>query len=242
MKKFIYLLLLIFPCFVSAATCEAADKAALLTLSSVIEVNYEEMDGYYTGEEVGYPEGLAEEDYDDYKLEYNYFNINILNITEDFYIVITNNINDTELTINYSDSEDGIYTFLHETLSNVTTYTINVYSSGENGCSGELLAVKYLVVPKYNEYSTWDMCEDYSDEAVCQKYTTVETYNESFVFNALSLAYSERFNVDIDDDIDVESIIDVVLDNFVYILIGGIGVIGIVVLIIFINKKRSDLK
>lgn len=238
MKKILYILLLLFPNLVLAATCSASDKADLLTLSSVVSVNYVENTGYYTGEEVGYPEGLDEEDYEDYVVEYNYFTINIYNLLEDYYVKVTNNVNDTEIIVEYSDLVDGTYTFEHETLSDVTTYTFEIYASSDTNCEDTHLTTKYLTVPKYNSYSTLAVCDSYPDESVCQKYTTVSTYTESYVFSYLT---NENFNSNLDDAVDTDAD-DSVYINILYLILGGVSIVIIVLIIRVIIKKRSDLK
>ncbi len=221
---------------VNAASCPAKDKADLLSLSSVINANYIEQTGYYTEDQIDDPG-----DYEANKEQfaYNYFTIDLYNLTENYYVEITNNVNDKVKTVNYDDLKDGLYTFKHGSLNNVTTYTIEVYASGKTSCSGEHLTTKYLVVPKYNQYASLGMCEGNEDKAVCQKYTTSETYTEDSV---LAYLRNEKFNSDKDNDKDDDNFVDVLQDNFIYIIIGGFSLIVVILVARVIIKKRSDLK
>lgn len=240
MKKFLYLLtILLIPINIGAATCSTTEKSTLITKSNLITFNYVEEEDYYTGEEVGYPETLDEEDYADYKLYYEYFNINILNLTEEFYIKVTNNVNSEVSYIYYEDVKDGIYTFMHTTLSDVTTYKFEIYSSSQTECENELITIKYLLVPKYNVYSNLTSCLIYPDETVCQKYTTVSTYTESYVLEKLStVSYSDKET----EEVGEESIFSYLAENLIYIILGGVSISAITAVIIVIRKKRSDLK
>lgn len=241
MKKiFILFILLLSPVMVSASTCSASDKASLLTLSSVVSINYEEMTGYYTEDELGDVEGYDEENTDELDWSYNYFNINLLNLTEDFYAVITNNVNDTKLTVNYSDTSDKIYTFMHETLSEVTSYTIKIYASSNTNCEDTVLTTLYLVVPKYNRFSTLGLCTGNEDAAVCQKYTTVTTYTESYVLEKLISGSTVEESEDLEEN--ENSVFEFFESNYVYVLYVIAGGIIIGVLVVFIKRKRSDLK
>ncbi len=241
MKKILFLLtLLVLPLSVNGASCSTTEKASLITKANLLNFNYVEEEGYYTGEEVGYPETLDEEDYADYKVYYEYFVINILNLSEEFYIKVSNNVNNEVFYIYYDDIENGMYSFNHQTLSDVTTYQFDVYSSSETECEDELITVKYLLVPKYNEYSTLTMCLDNPDESVCQKYTTVSTYTESYVFEKLTSNSSEEKEET--TDVEDENLFSLLNENIVYIILGGISIVAIAAVIVVVRKKRSDLK
>ena len=70
--------------------------------------------------------------------------ISIINLTEKFYLKITNDYNDEVWNYSYKDSQDGRINIEWDDLSEVTTFTIKIYSSEQTGCKGESYKTLYL--------------------------------------------------------------------------------------------------
>lgn len=156
--------------FVNAASrCDATEAANLNREVVNIKASYEEAEGVLDPDEYLRPPAIEGEEYD---YTYNYFKITIMNITENFYIEVTNDQNNQKLRFDYSDSEDGVVTFDWEGLSEVTNFTIKVYASNNTKCSGETYRTVYLTTPRYNSYYNYAICNEASDYYMCQKYVS----------------------------------------------------------------------
>lgn len=106
----------------------------------------------------------------------DYVNIIILNMTEDFYLRITNEIDDTEKIIYYDDTTEGRYNYRWDNLLDVTKFNIEVFTTDMVACPDELFKTLYITTPKYNELHEAYICSEYDDFELCQKYiTTTET-------------------------------------------------------------------
>ena len=58
--------------------------------------------------------------------KYNYFKVSIINISENFYVEISNDYNRDKLVYQYKDTQDGVITFDWKNLDKVTTFTVKV--------------------------------------------------------------------------------------------------------------------
>ena len=64
--------------------------------------------------------------FNDGDVDADIFQISVLNITEDFYVVITNNYNSETKTLTYSDVTDGVATYTWRNIDAVTNFTYKV--------------------------------------------------------------------------------------------------------------------
>lgn len=243
MKKMFCLLFLLFPVYVSAATCSTEDKASLLSESGFVTVNYEEVVNQFTDDDVLYFDEVEGEETEITEVYYT-IKVNVLNMSENFYIEATNNVNDETFIIEYSDFTDGTYSFIVEDLSEVVTYKFKVYASSATNCEGEAFDVNYLVVPKYNWYSNLEICEGNEDAEVCQRYTTVSDMTSEYVSSKLEALSADAEADDETDDSSTDdgSYLDVISENYILIISGVIGVVLVITILVVITKKRSDLK
>ena len=153
----------------NASTCSVDEQAKLKKMISNISTTYKEEQKevdpsmYLTGPDIGY--GPV---YDDY------FKVFFTNVTKEIYIKITNDYNEETKFIRFKDTEDGIYTFDWEYNDKITKFKYEVYSSAETSCPDEKYYTGYVVLPKYNDFSTRVMCEGLSDYPACQKYITTD--------------------------------------------------------------------
>ena len=141
---------------VKASSCTTSEQSRLKEIDPSM---------YLTGPDIGY-----EPVYDEY------FKVFFSNVTGDIYIKITNDYNDDVKFIRYKDTDDGIYTFDWEYNDKITKFKYEVYSSAETSCPDEKYYTGYVILPKYNDFSTRVMCEGLNDLPECQKYVTKD-YN-----------------------------------------------------------------
>ena len=100
--------------------------------------------------------------------------LSVLNITEDIYVVITNDFDNSREEYYYDDTEDGIlnWTRQEDALYDKVTYTLEVYAL-DSSCKAEALRSIKLETPRYNELSEYAACEN-SSEYYCQAFTTLD--------------------------------------------------------------------
>lgn len=223
---------------VNASACSYAEQAQLNKGAANIKIKYEEAQAeldpeyYICSEEPCYE-------------EYDYFIISILNLTEEYYLEVTNNVTKDREIISYSDVRNGIAQFDWEYLSEVTTFTIDVYSSSETNCPREKYRKIYLTTPRINKYYSSAACVDKDDYYLCQKYVT---FNDiSFYDFYETIEEYEKENENPKKSVDSQTFFDVIL-NFVlehktYFIIGTISAlsIGVCIVYVVVKKRRKDL-
>lgn len=226
------------PSQIFASTCDSAESAELISKSSMVSVAYETkeiplpLENYPTGDQGGVIED---------ELFYTVIDIIVLNMSEEFYIEVTNNKDAKSFIIKYSDFVDGKYSFTQSDMSKIISYTFSVYASSKTNCEGTRYDVKYQIVPKYNYLSTNDACIGFEDTSVCQEYTTVEGLTEGDLYMQTIFKNS---NDDTSDDVEDEEnkILKFFKDNYIWLSIGGIVIIAGIITVVIISKRRSDLK
>ncbi len=242
MKKILLIfVMLLIPSAVSAVnTCSTEEQLELKNAANLIKVSYEENYDIVDLTQSDYYDELTEEEK---QMEYKtyYFDISILNITEDLYVEIENNINSEVEIIRYSDTDNGKYIYKWRNLANVATFTFTVKSSSNTNCEGEGYSIKYLTTPMYNIYADSETCIENPDADVCQRYISIKGFDAA-MFNE----YFEDKN-DSEDDKDEEnssetgSFLDFIIDNKVYFIIGTLVVVIGVTTIVIVQKKRSKI-
>ena len=158
----------------------------LLLLSFCMTLNVYAEDGtctYKEKAELNKQAGSVEVSYD---IEKNAdgsskFKISVYNITKDLYVTVTNDYDDTRLTIIPALTTNGSYTFEINDSTNIIKYSF-VVSSFISGCSGDLKKIN-LVKPKRNKYHDYNEC----------KFTDTEkyTYCEEWITKDITLSESQ---------------------------------------------------
>lgn len=165
--KYVLVTLLMF-CFatsVKAEECSYEKKVDLAKQAASVKLTYEavQIDADYTA----FNEGIGQE----VPVKEEGFRIKILNITKELSVTVSNSSNEGEKTYYYNDTENGTLTLGDFLADEVVTYTLKIEAYAE-GCYGEDLLTNNFVVPRWNEYSEYTVCEDYPEYDFCQKYTT----------------------------------------------------------------------
>lgn len=240
--KYLLFYLIIFVLFTPAAravTCSYEQRAELNSEVSNITASYEVLVRRELttppDEFLGRPEG--EEYYD----ETDYFQINILNLTENTYAVVTNNYDNSELIYQYEDTDNGNIAIEWDNVMEMVNFTIEIYSSNASGCEGTLLRTIRLQLPRYNEYSELAMCDALPDYYLCQSYVTFDEID--------FLTFEERIRDEIARKEEAETpeeeenpILSFLNEYKVQIIIGIIIVVviaGGAVVIIKIKRRRE---
>ncbi len=196
MKKLIFIVsLFLVPTMVTAAECSDERFVELKNEAAEIKLNYETAQEFYDPSEIIYPEDVdtPEEKEAFNKLAYeNYLKLNFINISENFYVELTNNINDDVISISYDDTTDGSYSIDHHTVLDIYTYTMTIYISDEADCGDDAIVIKYLETPIVNQFFSRPECEGHEEEAVCQQYITNENLTESSFLSTIRELDAEK--------------------------------------------------
>ena len=101
------------------------------------------------------------------------FNINLINVTKDIYVKVTNNKDNNEHVFKNDGQNDGIYTFQTKKSDEMVTYTIEIYAN-KYDCAGELIRKYTMITPMYNSYSEFQTCKDNPEFYYCQEFISTE--------------------------------------------------------------------
>ena len=96
------------------------------------------------------------------------YKINIYNIKDDIYVVLSNDVDNVQVNVSYEDTKNGVYTYEHYDYSNIYNYKLSIYSNRVM-CKGDLVGTKKITTPKYNPYSEYEYCKT-SSEDFCKKF------------------------------------------------------------------------
>ena len=112
MKKYIFLFILLFVSKNVYAECSYEQQAKLNSEASTIKAIYEEEIGYLDSSDYVCADGQEECDN-----EYAYFKVSILNLSENFYIKVSEG-NNTIKTITFDSVENGLAYFNVDNIDN----------------------------------------------------------------------------------------------------------------------------
>ncbi len=243
MKRNLKLLILLLLLFAyrdanAASACSYKEQADLNSEAAKIKVKYEGKVGElerstYTCEGGG----------EDCVATYNYFTITILNMSENFYIDVSNNVTRDRATYYYSDVKDGVITFDYDKAESITNFTFKVYSSAKTNCSGENYRVIYFTTPKVNPYYDYLLCDNNPEYYLCQKYITTEEVSFE-QFQSQVLSYEKQKNGGASNNEHrgfLEKIYDFIDDHKPLLIITTLLIVGGVATVVIVKKRKESL-
>lgn len=227
----------------NAATCGYEEKAKLNNEVANIKANYEIKERILDKGEYSPPDGIESEDF---VAKTDYIEVNILNITQNMYIEVSNDLNDEIKTYSYQDTKDGKISFTQNELDSLITYTIKVYASSNTGCEGTTLKTLYVALPRYNDYSTYDICSQVPDYYLCQRYVTSESVSYETFFKRINeeLTKKDEDNKKKEEKNNwFENVIDFIVLHKTPFIVGGVVLVVAVstTTIIIIKKRRRSI-
>lgn len=225
------------------AACSYSEKASLNQEVANIRVRHEIKVGE---EELPGPKCTESEELEDcyLPLEYEYFDINILNMSEKFYVKVTEDTTHTSRNYHYSDAdENGIIHIKWDGIDEITKFTINVYSSDETNCPNERLRVIYETTPRKNFFSDYDICKEVPDFYLCKSFVT---YAEDAPFTEFVAKVEEEIEKREDKSTVSEKsfwnkILDFIKKNKVVIIACTAVIVVVAGGTVYIIKKRRDI-
>ncbi len=230
----------------AAGTCNYEEKAKLNSEVANVKTNFEikqetiELSPEEAPDEY-YGTSMAE----NLSIKEDYIQINILNLTENLYVEVTNDFNKEKETYRYQDSENGNIAIIKRDLSKVVTYTVKVYASSNTGCEGEALSTKYVAVPRYNEYSSYSLCDSLPDYYACKRYVTFEEMDFSKFVEQVTKEIENKNKQEEEEknnDKWYKEVGSFISENKVYFIIGGVALVviaGVVTVVIIKRRRRS---
>lgn len=222
---------------IAASSCSYSEQAELNEIAANVKTNYESTEissGTAIDPDAVFP--IEEE------IKAPALKINIMNITNDVNVVVTNNINDTELSFSSANTSNGVASFILEDVTASVSYTIDIYSN-KQACPGELIRKLYIVTPIYNAYSEMAVCDENPDFYYCQEYLTTDavTY-EVFTRNLEEyLSKEKKEEIKKEDKTFIDKLKD--FYNNHNVIINTFGVIAVIgggtAIVITVKKRRS---
>lgn len=179
----------------------------------------------------------------------NYFQVNILNLTENFYIEVINDVSKEKMTYTSANAVDGVVSFEWNNLLDVTTFTIKVYSSEATGCAGEAFRTLYVTLPRLNEFYDYSVCSLLPDYYLCQKYVSFDEVDFEVFSKGIDKKLAEMADNSSDKDNDgnkdkwFDNTTDFIKEHKVAFIAGGIILVAAisVVVVVIIRKRRREV-
>ena len=246
MKAFIFALLLFFASSRYVyAVCDATELNTLRSAAANVRASYERLRAEMDPEDYTPPDGTT---YEEFTAYYTYFRIYISNLTEDLYVEVYNDSTGETTTYTYEDSDNGTIYFDWDRIVLMVNYTITVYSSSNTNCEGTELYTLYLTTPRYNTYSTYDLCDGAEDFYLCYDYLSIEEVEYGRFVELVSryksgLIDDEGNEIEEPSEKDTNSFIEFLSNHYITIIIITVVVIavGVTVIVIIVKKQRSKI-
>lgn len=166
---FSFILIFFFSFTIAKAECSYAKQSELNALASNVKYSVEPKE-----EKIVYP---ATETSEEHVLTTTFFELQLLNITEEMKISVYNNFLKTTTTYTYNDVKDGALSISSGTGTSIVTFKVDIYGTGE--CSTQLLRTFEVKTPMVNPYRAYADCKNAPEYYLCQEYLT-EDVNFNF--------------------------------------------------------------
>ena len=232
MKKIITLLLMLILIVVpvKAEECSYTAKADAMKKADNVKVDYEVVE-----DKQEYEDGSTSTD--------EYFKISILNVTEDLYVEVSNDVTSEILTYNFDDAKDGVITFDWKENEVVTNFIIKVYASYQTPCEGTELKTIRKQTPRYNDYYNRAICleEDMKDFYLCEKYTNLKEIDESMFITKIDSFMDGKIDETgkSTEEVKKEETFQDKLEKYKYFIFGGIIILVLGTTTVVVVRKRN---
>lgn len=217
--------------------CPNSSRVKLLENASAVKITYEPYEQK--------AEGFDDPESDDYSVIYYYLDVKIYNLDETLSVDVTNgNLGKEYKLYPSSIGPDGAITIRVKDTSEINTFTFEIKANTYD-CNAQTLRTVKLTLPKFNYYSGRQICSDIPDYYLCQQYISYEISADKFLENVNN--YKEKLeqsgNTEQEDEVK-PSIISTAaskVSKYKYWIVGGIILVGVIITIIVVKKKRSSV-
>ena len=230
------------------AACDATEMNTLNSLAANVGKSYEIITKELTKEETSFepPGGITVEEYENFVFEVDYFKIYITNITEELYVVVTNENTGEKKTFNYDDTDNGTAMFEEMVGTEIVNYTIEIYSSDSTNCRDQRLYIQYLTTPMYNTASESSFCTGIEDFYLCHEYLSVDVDFTNFMEKTEEYRASHTSSdaeEEIPDEESESGFLNFVQDHWLIVLGISVAVLaaGGLITFVVIKKWRSRI-
>lgn len=248
--KYLLLIVLLFSVFINpvSALCNYEEQAALNKEVANVKASYE-----ISKEEISKDRCMPLEDAVDkenYKCYSEFMKINILNISENMKLEISDDIYKTKRVFTFDDTDNGtlsIYLLDEngnrvEYNNSIINYTIKILASNETGCEGSTLRTIYLTLPRYNLYSKVDLCSELADYSLCQQYVTYSEISYEQFSESIAKELAKREEKSEEESKWYQKVWEYVVEHKTAFIIGGVLVVvatGGTITYIVIRRRRD---
>lgn len=163
-----------------------------------------------------------------------YFQIQISSLTNDMYVNVIENEDNTSKNYYYKDTKDGLLKINSYYLYDKIKWTAKIYSNN-NECKRELLKTLSIETPKFNDYYSSNECKKLYVPKYCGFFADTSNINKE-EFLKLMKEYEENLNAT-----PMNKVLKFIINYYLYIII-PIIIIGSIYLIKIIKLKRSRKK
>lgn len=230
------------------AVCDATETNTLNSLAANVGRSYEIITKELTADETLYdiPGGLTDEEAENFLFKVDFFKIYVTNITEELYVVVTNENTGEKKTFHYSDTDNGTASFEEEVGTEIVNYTIEVYSSDVTNCRDQRLYTLYLTTPMYNTASESSLCTGIEDFYMCHEYLSVAVDFTNFIERTEEYRASHNEEAPEEEVPEEETdggFLAFVQDHIVWVVVIVVAVVaaGGLITFVVIKKQRSRI-
>ena len=222
----------------AASLCSYKEQTELGSKAANIKVSYEPITIHLSESSGETGDDLEESDLDDARI----LKVSILNLTDEFYLTMTNDKNDDVKTFSVNDLINGLITFNWEDVLEVTNLTFKIYTTNKTNCPNELYKTLYVNLPRYNEYYKLGICQDLEDYSLCQEFVTFKEIDNNSFYKKID-SYRKENEKNDEENVSEEKKDNKVLE-FInknkWLIITGASLIIIVIVGIEISKKKKQ--
>ena len=223
------------------AVCETSELNKVRQNAYKVSTSYDLIKEEENDEDYTPPDGLTEEEIENF-VPYNYyFNIYINNVSEDLYVVVKDSISGASKTFHHADTNNGVITIKDENFTELNDYTIDIYAENVDCGSTKIRTINYRK-PKYNEYSGYSICEGLSSYYLCKTFIDFDIdYNFDEVYDKISnqIAAKEKEEEEKGNNSVTDKIENFLGKNKIAIIVGGIIVgAGVATTIVIMVRRR----
>lgn len=167
-----------------------------------------------------------------------YFKFNVLNLNDTLFLKVYNDFDTSEFIVNSSDLKDGMYSVENDNTSDLITYYVEFYSTNQN-CYAEKILSKKIKKPKENPVYYYSVCknEKLKDNEYCAHFIS-----KNFGMSDLDIVYKLNASLKETPQNNANKLtLKSILVKYWYLLVVFIAIVGIVITIIVVRRKRSQL-
>jgi hypothetical protein len=224
---------------VLAATCDSTELKKLYSIANNIKVGYEVETK--TVENANY-----EVDGGSPTMVISNIIIDIYNMTDDIFIIASNNINNSSKTIIYSDTDNGKYKLdTYDNFNALGTYTFDIYAKNEP-CFPQKINTIEFAKPIENPYYYTKECKENLDIPFCAQFVTVlnqniDIFNMDEEIENYRKTSTKNTTTKKEEPTNDNNVVKFITEKKYYFIGTGVLILGIIILVKIVKKRRNQI-